>query len=432
MKIISARIEGFRNIENDKLILGDEITSLVSLNSYGKSNLLNAIQYSVDFIKEVPKLKTRMMSSSYGIPLNKNLALKNFIADLLFHMEMDNDTYEINYGFEFSWLKNQNNQKTGCKIEKEWLTVRSLQKHKKASRFISRENGKGLYKSSETGRCSSVIKVDDNELIVNKLASFDELFYKEIIKNLNNFNVYVERDFDAAIKYFRTPIVLKDQDNFDFSNLGDIPRVVYKLKETHPDSFEVLTDAFKQLFPNILALDVKEFDWGDIHDFKMPDDVPYVISNKEYSIYVQDVNLNQPLDFSCMSYGAKRVFLTLTYTILAKIKGYHLIALEAPENSIHPSLLQSYLSILSELSGDCRLVVSSHSPYIIQYVNTKNIYIGKPNSNGIADFSRIDSKRVKALLTDAADSSDSVGNYIFELLSGGEDDNEILLSYLEK
>ena len=52
MKIISARIEGFRNIENDKLILGDEITSLVSLNSYGKSNLLNAIQYSVDFVKD--------------------------------------------------------------------------------------------------------------------------------------------------------------------------------------------------------------------------------------------------------------------------------------------------------------------------------------------------------------------------------------------
>ena len=149
-------------------------------------------------------------------------------------------------------------------------------------------------------------------------------------------------------------------------------------------------------------------------------------------MYVQDTNLNQPLDFLGMSDGAKRVFLMLTYIILAKINGYHLIVLEEPENSIHPSLLQSYLSILSELSGECRIVVSSHSPYIIQYVNTNYIYIGKPNSNGIADFSRIDSKRMKYLLTDAADSSDSVGNYIFELLSGGEADNEILLSYLEK
>ena len=184
MKIISARIEGFRNIDNNKLSFGDEITSLVSLNSYGKSNLLNAISYSVDFIKEDPKNKTRMMSSSYGIPLNKKLALKNFVADLFFYMDIDKVTYEINYGFEFSWLKNQNNQKNGCKIEKEWLTYRVQQKHQKASRLIFRENGKALFKSSETGRCASVIKVDDNELVVNKLAAIDRFFYKEIIKNL--------------------------------------------------------------------------------------------------------------------------------------------------------------------------------------------------------------------------------------------------------
>ena len=432
MKIISARIEGFRNIDNNKLSFGDEITSLVSLNSYGKSNLLNAISYSVDFIKEDPKNKTRMMSSSYGIPLNKKLALKNFVADLFFYMDIDKVTYEINYGFEFSWLKNQNNQKNGCKIEKEWLTYRVQQKHQKASRLIFRENGKALFKSSETGRCASVIKVDDNELVVNKLAAIDGFFYKEIIKNLNSINVHVERDFDASLKYYKSPIVFKDQVNFDLTSVADIPRVVYKLKESSPDSFALLIDAFRQLFPNIKELDVKEVDLGDIHDLKTPDDVPYIITNKVYSMYVQDINLNQPLDFLGMSDGAKRVFLMLTYIILAKINGYLLIALEEPENSIHPSLLQSYLAILSELSGDCRIVVSSHSPYIIQYVNTNNIYIGKPNSNGIADFSRIDNKRMKYLLTDAADSSDSVGNYIFELLSGGEADNEILLSYLEK
>lgn len=67
----------------------------------------------------------------------------------------------------------------------------------------------------------------------------------------------------------------------------------------------------------------------------------------------------------------------------------------------------------------------------MQYVSTKDIYIGKPNDDGIADFAKIDDKRVKALLNDASVNSGSVGNYIFDLLSGGEDDAEILLSYLE-
>lgn len=72
-----------------------------------------------------------------------------------------------------------------------------------------------------------------------------------------------------------------------------------------------------------------------------------------------------------------------------------------------------------------------HWPYIVQYVSTKDIYIGKPNTDGIADFAKIDDKKVNALLADASDNGDSVGNYIFDLLSGGEDDTEILLSYLE-
>lgn len=37
-----------------------------------------------------------------------------------------------------------------------------------------------------------------------------------------------------------------------------------------------------------------------------------------------------------------------------------------------------------------------------------------------------------ALLADASDNGDSVGDYIFNLLSGGEDDTEILLSHLKR
>ena len=95
-----------------------------------------------------------------------------------------------------------------------------------------------------------------------------------------------------------------------------------------------------------------------------------------------------------------RVFKMLTVfvcTIIADIKGITLIEFEEPENSIHPGLLQSYLSVLSQLANDCRVIVASHSPYIIQYLDTRDIYIGKPNDLGLADFARIDKKKINQL-----------------------------------
>ena len=431
MRLLSTRIEGFRNIENDTVVFGPGITSLVSVNSYGKSNLMNAIQFAVDFIKSDSTVKSQMMSLAYGMPLNRKLDSKNFVADITFSMRMKDKDYIVNYGFSFEWIRNNEKRTTGCKIVKEWLSARSDEKYQKPNKLLFREEDKAVFKSSETGRCSSVIKIEDDELIINKLLTLDNLYYRNFVENLNNINVYVERDFDAALLYQRTPLIPKDTDIFDFSNIVDVPRIVYNLKEGHPDQYEILMSTFMQLFPNIFDIDVKEVDLGELHGLKLPVNTPYIITNKVYSMYVQDRNLNQPLNFESLSDGAKRVFLMLTYTILANINGYHLIAFEEPENSIHPSLLQSYLAVISQLAGDCSIIIASHSPYILQYVDTKDIYIGKPNDDGIADFAKIDDRKVNALLADASVNSDSVGNYIFELLSGGEDDTEILLSYLE-
>ena len=43
----------------------------------------------------------------------------------------------------------------------------------------------------------------------------------------------------------------------------------------------------------------------------------------------------------------------------ADIEGITLIEFEEPENSIHPGLLQSFLTVLSHLAGECRIVVAS-------------------------------------------------------------------------
>lgn len=427
MKMISARIEGFRNIKSDTIVLSDGITSLVSANSYGKSNVMKGIDFAVEFIHAASDNRRAMTSWRYGIPLNRHNDDVNFTADFVFQTEFSGKDYYVNYGFSFEWIKNHG----GNRICGEWLFIKEADHAQRYSRLIHRAE-RALYKSSETGRCSTVIRVADNELIINRLQGLNALYYHTIVEDINNIQVYIERHLDASDLYLLNPFVKKSNGEFDLRNADDIPRVVYRLKSKYPDQYAILISAFMQLFPRITAIDVKEINLGELHDIEIDTDAPYTISNKVYSLRVQDRNMNQPLDFTSLSDGAKRVFLTLTYTVIARIQHFALMALEEPENSIHPSLLQSYLSVLDQLAGDCRIIVASHSPYIIQYVPTKNIYIGKPNDYGLAEFVKINDGQIHRLMSDAVASSDSVGNYIFELLSGGEDDVEMLLSYLEK
>ena len=94
--------------------------------------------------------------------------------------------------------------------------------------------------------------------------------------------------------------------------------------------------------------------------------------------------------------------------------------------------MQQYLIALSSFAKDIKIIITSHSPYLINYINPANIYIGLPNDNGIASFSKIKDKSVNKLMSDANDLDLHVGDYIFDLMSGDVDDLETLVKYTEQ
>ena len=69
MKITNITIRGYRNIKN-VMIEMQNLLSFVSINNYGKSNLLRGIDFGFDFITRSEKVRKRMMSYYDGIPLN--------------------------------------------------------------------------------------------------------------------------------------------------------------------------------------------------------------------------------------------------------------------------------------------------------------------------------------------------------------------------
>ena len=427
MRLEHIKIAGFRNIDEVNLELND-LTALIGVNNYGKSNILDAIDFGIDFITRDSTTRKDMMSWGKGVPLNKSNAFKDFSFEITLKTEFINKAFFVNYAFTFAWAKKDEDE---AQVLFENLKIKLDEKSQKYQTLIQRTGNKAVYKSSETARCNTPIKTGNKFLIINKLKEYDNLFYHEIILKLNSLRVYIERHLDSNLAYGFEPLVRKGVTGLDISDMTSIPRAIYQLKEKYVDKYLLLENAFIQLFPNIkkIFVDVMEFKAPDGFDFG---DDQYVFTDKIYAMKVQDTQLINPLPFERLSDGVKRVFLMLTYALVADIKGLSLLAIEEPENSIHPNLLQNYLQVLTQLVNNCKIIVASHSPYMIQYIDISSLYIGIPNDDGIADFRKIAKNKYSILLKDATESDSSTGDYIFGLLSGSKDDLAQLSDYLEK
>lgn len=424
MKIQAVLIDGFKNLSNVKIGF-DNITALVALNNFGKSNVLAAIDFGLKFIKATVEDKADMMANSNLIPINSYMFGRNYKFQMEILTELDDIEYRVLYGYEFVWKCDEN---TEPYIVSEYLRIRPEDKGQKYTQLINREGQKALYKSSETGRCSSKINVDLTELVVNKLRAYDEIFYAEIIKKMNSMRFYMENNLDAKSFYQPDPIIRKGLEDMTV-DAESLPRVIYQLQEKNPNKFELLKEVYKDLFPNIEDIIVKQYKINGGDSGKLPADAPFIIANAIYVLFVKDKNLIHPIDFAMMSDGAKRVFMILARIILANEGNVSLIAIEEPENSVHPSLFQAYIQIISQLLDDCKIIITSHSPYVVSYLEPSWIHVGVNRQPGIAEFFTFKKTGQRLLKQDAANFKMSIGDYLFSMLADEECDWK---DYLER
>lgn len=423
MKIQAVLIDGFKNLSNVKISF-DNITALVALNNFGKSNVLSGIDFGIDFIKASIEDKKDMMSNSNLIPINCSMIGRNYRYEMEVSTDVNKEEYIILYGFEFEWKDNEDKEP---RIVSEFLKIKLNEKGQKFTQLINRTADTALYKSSETGRCSSKIKVEDAELVVNKLRAYDELYYAEIITKLNGMKIYMENNLDAKSFYRPDPIIRKGFED-EMINANNLPRVIYNLKRQRPDKFELLKNVYSQLFPDIEDVIVKKFQLKAEAENQLPADAPFAFTDFIYVLFVKEKNLANSVNFSMMSDGAKRVFMILTKVIVSSVSNISLIAIEEPENSIHPGLFQAYIQIISQLLDDCKVIITSHSPYIISYLNPSWIHVGMNRKAGVAEFFTFRKSGQKQLENDADVFNMSMGDYLFSMLADSESN---ISDYLE-
>lgn len=416
MKIQAVLIDGFKNLSNVRISF-DNITALVALNNFGKSNVLSGIDFGLAFIKATIEDKKEMMANSNLIPINSNMLGRNYKYEMEVLTDFEGQEYVAQYGFEFEW---KNTEDAEPVIVAESLKIKLNEKGQKYTQLISRTLDSAMYKSSETGRCSSKIKVENTELVANKLRAYDDLYYSDVIKKLNSMKIYMENNLDAKSFYQPDPIVRKGFEN-EMINADNLPRIIYNLKEQNEAKFDLLKDVYSQLFPDIEDVIVKKIKINAADNEQFPDDVPFVFTNHIHVLFVKDKNLANPINFAAMSDGAKRVFMILTKIIVSSVSNVSLIAIEEPENSVHPGLFQAYIRIISQLLDDCKVIITSHSPYIISYLEPAWIHVGINKTAGVAEFFSFKKTGQKQLQQDAIQFNMSMGDYLFSLLSDADD-----------
>ena len=427
MELLKIKVGGFKNLKQNEISLEPKVTALISCNSYGKSNLLEAIEFGLGFMKCNEKNKRRLMGIPSFIPMNIVLQNEDFMFDLEGRLDKEGTAYIVQYGYSFEWQKDDG----GRRIRKEYLKYKK-EHDKKYTQLISRDL-QAFYKPSETARCTMEETIGQSELLLKKLADSEEVFYSFILNEIMSVSAVSLTDMDVNSYY--NPKILWDSDyDPDALMQRNVAHSFENLRKKHPETADMLLDAYLQLFPNIVNVGVTVTDnrslVKQIESMEWPKDLPYTYVEKSYQLVYRDKNMNQPLGFHTLSDGARRVFKILVDVASANAEGYDLILLEEPENCIHPALLNRFLIVLDQLSGSSNVIFASHSPYLVQFLKSGSLLIGKPNENGVADFAPIKGSKIKSIEKDAERYSTSVGNYVFELLSGSDDDIEALLGYL--
>ena len=160
-------------------------------------------------------------------------------------------------------------------------------------------------------------------------------------------------------------------------------------------------------------------------------DLPFRLPETFYDVRVKERYNNQYTSISRISSGSKKIFFILTLVIAAEINKIPLLLLEELENSVHPRLLQNLLTAIVQLAGDTKVLITSHSPYLIKYLEPTKMKFGIPTELGVADFRSLKPNKVAKVLKNASAEEVSVGEYMFEMLLDMDCNDELINEYFK-
>lgn len=168
------------------------------------------------------------------------------------------------------------------------------------------------------------------------------------------------------------------------SPTGDnLPNVVQHLKEQYPDRLNNILGTLSERVPRLERVDAE------------------VLPDGRLMLQVKDAPFEQPVLAKYASDGTLKMMAYLT--LLYDPDPPELIGIEEPENYLHPRLLHGLAEECREASGATQLMVTSHSPFFVNALRSKEVRVLWRGDDGYTRARRAaDMRAVKANIENGA------------------------------
>lgn len=400
MEIYSFLIEGISNIGSLRLDLG-QLNALIAPNGYGKSNVLSAVEFGMKFLSADPQEKLQMMRSRF-FPINNDMLGKDFCFEISGQFDSEEQDVQFQYGYRFKWASGDND---GI-ILSEWLKIKKST-DQRYRQMLSRTSSDGCQiVPSATGRCTKAFEVSSSQLALSSIAVSAGMFLSNMASRICGTLVPNLETLDNPESYFS----VDGEKGIRMLDGDTLSAYLYKLKESDEDNYSILEDGLLQLLPGIEEFSPKVITLADGQ-------------SKIYDIKVKEKFNSQPTSIRQLSSGSKRIIFLFTLCLAARRKNIPLIMLEEPENSVHPHLMENLILAMQNYASGTKILITSHSPYLMRHLLPQQMYFGLPSKDGTAHFARVTPSKVKSLYRYAGDMELTFGEFMFDFMLELEGDS---------
>ena len=341
--IHSIHIQGFRSVRNITLPLS-QLNIISGANGCGKSNLYKAVR----LLHEAARGQLSQALADEGGIQKAMWAGGHRAGDrakdpkrMILAVDMEHYEYQLEIGFPEPL-----NSLFGLDplVKKEGIWLKGYQR-RKMSELMERIHQAAFLKNIDGERLSYPMALTQEDSIFGQLS--DPHLYPEVSQvreSMKNWRFYHEFSVssNSPIRVpqigIRSPIL-----SHDGSNLAAAFETLRERGQT-----ETLYEVLEKAFPN--------------NQFFVEE------SRGRFQMMMQREGILRPLDSSELSDGTLR-FLCLTVALLSP-RPPHFMALNEPENSLHPDLLPALAMLIAEASRYTQLWVTSHSVVLAEMIKS--------------------------------------------------------------
>ena len=382
MKLKQIRVDGYKNLIDCEVNLGD-FNVLVGPNNSGKSNLLEVMQLFAPILAtKLEEIRTSKESIERGLSFSK-CHLKSYLNRPLkigvsFEMEIQQENWMVDYEVVVQFSKNED-----LEFLKESLKAKEPSKRGPIKKYIERTSTK----LKVAGKSHPISKHNSSLLTLQALYPDSKALPAELIKFMIAVMLVGFTKIYAISPDGMRNKVDKEKESSVFlgrTTSFDPLLVIDEIKEQTK-----YYSLFQETLCDILDLEDVNFEAKDIGS---PSKTQKEAKKKRIRRFMIKRQGSDYADLEEFSDGTFVVVAILSSVFSPKFAN-SILCIEELENCLHPAAIEKLLRFLQDNADKWPVLITTHSPYVLNGVNPEDVNVAVVNETGATHFEKIKNTR---------------------------------------